>query len=151
MPLDLSLTLATIKAIAGVAKDAGKIELFSQVIDLQQSIVEAIAENTSLVQINADLTREVNRLREDLDRLKRSRDDRAAFVFKGDVYWRGEGSNEEGPFCPKCLDADEKPIRMIDRKNGYTCCVHCNFSISTPGYVAPPRIARSGRRWATDY
>jgi hypothetical protein len=53
---DLSVTFATIKAIAGVAKEAGKIELYNDTINLQQTIMEAIAHNTELLQANNKLT-----------------------------------------------------------------------------------------------
>lgn len=153
MPIDPGTTLATIRAIAGVAREAGKIELYQQILDLQQTILEAVTENTSLAQSNAELTREVNRLRDELDLARRSQEHRSSLTFRDDAYWRQTDDAEDGPFCPKCLDADGKTIRMTDRKNGHTCCVHCKFCIRTPGYVAPPSPPRRppGSGWMRGY
>ena len=127
MPIDIALTVATLKAVAGVAKDAGKITLYSDIIGLQQTMLELLADNTKYVEENARLTREMATLRGRIADLESAELIRATMVFKNDTYWRplSDGS-EEGPFCPKCFDGEGKVSRMTDRHNGFTCCVVCN-------------------------
>ena len=144
--MDIKTTIATLSAIANVAKEANKIELYHQVLDLQQRIMEAMAENTELLAKNAELTRENIRLRDEAAAAARAGAADSELVFKDDVYWRMDGESVvDGPFCPRCKDADGKQVRMTDRKNGFTICVDCRHSIRTPGYVKPESQGRPSR------
>ena len=67
MPFDISTTLVTIRAIAGVAKDAGKIELYSDIIALQAQLLELLASNTQLIADNAAVRQELLELRARLE------------------------------------------------------------------------------------
>ena|ERR1700686_1567589 len=67
--VDIGTTIATIKAIAGVVKDAGKIDLYSEVIDLQQTILELIDASAKAVEQNSRLTRELVAQREKVQRI----------------------------------------------------------------------------------
>jgi len=105
MAVDLGLTIATIKAIAGVAKAAGKIDLYNDIIGLQQTILELIADNTKSVEDNARLTREVVALRDKVASLETTLATREEMVFRSEAYWHVRvGRPDEGPFCPKCYD-----------------------------------------------
>src|SRR5687767_8479250 len=107
--VDLGTTVTTIKAIAGVAKDAGKIDLYNDIINLQQTILELIADNTKSVETNARLTREVLSLREQLASAQAQLETRDALVFRNEAYWRPqEGEPDEGPFCARCYDGEGK-------------------------------------------
>jgi hypothetical protein len=79
--VDISTTLATLKAIAGVAKEAGKINLYNDIIGLQQTILELIGDNTKTVDDNARLTREAIALRDKVASLQAQLAQRDEMVF----------------------------------------------------------------------
>jgi hypothetical protein len=127
--IDLKIAFDSLKAAAGVAKDAGKIELWSQILELQQSMIDANAEIGELKSANRLLSDKVAQLEHD-----RARRDRMS--FHDETYWDSTGQCEDGPFCPKCLDGDGKYMRMIVRDEA-TICVGCNLVVRTPGYTRP--------------
>lgn len=51
-----------------------------------------------------------------------------ALRFDGKMYWIKKGdAAEDGPFCQKCKDANEKLIRLQDWED-YWICMNCNKS-----------------------
>jgi hypothetical protein len=65
-------------------------------------------------------------------RWRREREDeeaaKKAMIFENGFYWKKlPDGNREGPFCPRCLDADGKQIRLHERY-GYSkwSCLTCN-------------------------
>lgn len=148
--IDIPVTIASIKAVAGVAKDAGRIDLYADIIGLQQSILEAIGENTTLAMANAELSRQVTELRQRISELEGAASAKESLVFRTDAYWRvKEGAEDEGPFCPKCYDGEGRVARMTDRGNGFTCCVVCRHCIGRARRSSPPRPHGSG--WVNGY
>src|SRR5436309_2344115 len=118
MALEIAAVVGTIRGLAALAKEAGKIELYQKVLDLQQVLLEAITQNTQLAAENHGLTEQVRQLEAKLA----TREAAPSFRFDGHVYWSGEpGILENGPFCAHCMDKDKKPSRMADRGNGFTC------------------------------
>jgi len=137
--VDITTTLATVKAIAGVAKEAGKIALYNDIISLQSTIMEMIADNTQTVQENAKLTRENVDLRDRVSELERQLTTRDEMEFRKDAYWRvREGKPDEGPFCQKCFDGQGKISWMTDRGNGFTCCAVCSHCIGRATQMGTP-------------
>ena len=141
--VDISSTVATIKAIAGVVKDAGKIDAYSEVINLQQTLLELIGQNTQAAEENSRLTRELVSARDKVASLEAQISQRTEMVFEQNVYWRmASGSTKEGPFCPRCLDGSGTAARLIDRSDDHWWrCAVCDSSIEKPG----PDPARRGR------
>jgi hypothetical protein len=136
--MEIATTVATLRTVAGVLKEAGKIDLYQQIIDLQQAALEAAAERAKLMTDSAMLTQENVQLRGELTTLRHERDKRDRLVFRQDVYWEKVGDDKwDGPFCPKCVDGLGKYMRMTDRSDGLTMCVGCDHWIHTPGYVRP--------------
>lgn len=135
LPPELSTAIATAKAIAGVAKEAGKIELQAQVLDLQSSLLAALKEHMELVEENATLRREAATLRSEIEQARTTHARRGAMKLEHGMYFEMAGSAvQEGPFCPKCLDGSDRYARMVDKKNGFTCCPVCNYCADTPGH-----------------
>lgn len=128
MVLDIATTSATIKAIASVAKGAGNIQLYNDIITLQGTILEQQAAAVALLEENATLRRELAELRE---RQRR----RSEMRFEDNVYWRGDsGQKREGPFCPKCLDGSEKDVPLADRRDDHWWrCAVCASIFEKPG------------------
>jgi hypothetical protein len=136
--IDLALTITTIKSIAGVAKAAGKIELYTDIIGLQQTILELIADNTRSVEDNARLAREAVLLRERIASLESAVAVRQEMTFRNEAYWRVRSERpDDGPFCPKCYDGEGKTARMTDRGHGFTCCVVCEHCYGRSGSSGP--------------
>ncbi len=138
--VDIGTTIATIKAIAGVAKAAGQIELYNQVINLQQTILELIGDNTRAVQENSQLTRELGDVRDKVASLEALLLQRGEMVFQENVYWRVlSGSTRDGPFCPACLDGNGKAARLINRSDDHWWrCPVCESTVEKPGSDPAP-------------
>jgi hypothetical protein len=134
MPINVTTTIATIRAIAGVAKEAGRIDLYNEIIGLQQTILEAIGENTELAQANAELTRKALRLEQRIHELEQVSAAKEELTFRGEAYWRvREGQPDEGPYCARCYLEKAKAHPMTPRNPKFTCCVVCDHCISRGG------------------
>lgn len=134
MPINVPTTIATIRAIAGVAKEAGKIDLYNDIIGLQQTILEAIGENTELAQANAELTRKVLRLEQRISELEQLAAAKEELVFRGEAYWRIQpGQTDEGPYCARCYLKNGKAHPMTPRNPQFTCCVVCDHCVPRSG------------------
>jgi len=126
MAIDIAAASATVRALANVVKEAGKIDLYQKVLDLQQVLLEAITQNTELATENHALAEKVRELQTALT----ARDSTKAWKFDGQVYWSGEpGVPANGPLCPRCKDKDDKQSRMADRGNGFMCCRVCDLCV----------------------
>jgi hypothetical protein len=130
MPFEIAAATATIKAVANIAKEAGKIDLYQKVLDLQQILLEATSENLRLVTENHSLTERIRRLERDAE----SSREIGQLNFDGQVYWTGEPSAATGPFCPRCKDEHQRLARMTDRGNGFTCCTVCSHGVANTGF-----------------
>jgi len=120
--VDIASALISIKTIAGIAKDAGRIEITQHVISLQQTMMALQAESAELAEQNHDLK---TKIRELLDQLRMGDE----FYFERNAYWRGEGDEREGPFCSRCFDAEGKAVRMTQNSPGHGYCYNCKAGI----------------------
>ena len=135
--VDIGSALISIKTIAGIAKDAGKIEITQNVIELQQTLLSLQSENAELANENRDLKKKIREL---IDQLRMGDE----FYFERNAYWRGEGDQREGPFCSRCFDAEGKAIRMTQNSPGHGYCYNCKA-----GVLLETSAERSGRRERT--
>jgi len=92
---------------------------------------------TNLYGENIDLKEQNHKLRIDLEELKKSLKIKSQLVPKNNHYYLGE----DGPFCTKCSDANDKLIRLHDKGtwNGqkhYTC-PNCKTSTEIGKYIQP--------------
>jgi hypothetical protein len=134
MAIEISAAMATLRLAAGVAKESGKIELYQEVLELQQGLQEAVTHNTELAEKNHTLSERVRELEAEAV----AREAANSLEFDGQVYWRGEcGDPANGPFCPRCRDKDRREAWMTDRGNGFSCCVACDFSVSNEDLPYP--------------
>jgi hypothetical protein len=120
--VDIASALISIKTIAGIAKDAGKIEITQHVISLQQTMMALQGEGAELAEQNRDLK---TKIRELLDQLRMGDE----FYFERNAYWRGEDAEREGPFCSRCLDADGKAVRLTQNAPGHGYCHNCKSGV----------------------
>lgn len=75
------------------------------------------------------------KLRQELTDLRGQAQTRHEMRYENNVYWRGTGAGQpEGPFCPKCLDGNNKAARMSDYSDFHAwICPVCNCTIQKPG------------------
>lgn len=136
MAIDLAMVSGTVKALAGIVKEAGRMDLYQRVLDLQQVVLEAVTQNTQLASENNELSRRVRDLEAEVATLRKGPD----LSFDGQVYWSGEaGEPSNGPYCPKCKDGKDRRSRMID-KTGYTCCPVCDYCVDNEHLYKYPKL-----------
>lgn len=134
--VELGAAIGTLKTVATVVREAGKIELIQQVIDLQQTLIALLAENTEMAGKNATLERKLADLSAVLEV-------KEAFVFDRNAYWRGEGDAPDGPFCSRCFDADNKAVRLTQNTKDVGVCPNCKNVVRLDGPREPrPPVRR---------
>lgn len=134
--VELGAALTTLKTIAAVVRESGKIELTQHVIELQQTLLALLAENTELAGSNAALHRRVAELTSLLEV-------KEAFVFDRNAYWRSGGESQDGPFCSRCFDAESKAVRLTQNTTGVGLCPNCKHRVSLEGPKDPkPPVQR---------
>jgi hypothetical protein len=107
--------------------------------ELKQSLATVQVECAKLAEENA-------RLRQELVDLRERAEIRRTMTYAGNVYWREVDGHREGPFCPKCLDGDNKAARMAERADDrYWRCAVCAYSSEIPGQA--PRQTRAITRF----
>ncbi|HKC92468.1 MAG TPA: hypothetical protein VKB81_00480 [Nitrospira sp.] len=77
-------------------------------------------------------TQEITKLRGEVADLRRHEQTRQEMEmqYEQNVYWRRTKTGPtEGPFCPKCFDRDDKPVRLSDLPTGWWSCPVCNWAI----------------------
>jgi DNA repair exonuclease SbcCD ATPase subunit len=97
--------------------------------ELNQKLANVQMECVKLAEDNANLRQELIELREK----QKTRQD---MEHRDNAYWRRlEGDKYEGPYCPKCLDGENKAARMSARDgDNYWRCPVCDLPILRPGY-----------------
>jgi len=83
-----------LKSIAGVFREAGKIDQYKQIVDALQKISE--------IQAKLSVLETENQI------LKSKLDVKDLLLFKNNSYW----IKEDGPYCSCCWDDERKTIRM---------------------------------------
>jgi hypothetical protein len=134
--VDLGTAIATLKSVAAVVRESGKIDLTQQVIDLHQTLIALLADNAELVSKNRDL-------QEHMAEISAVLEAREAFVFDRNAYWRSEGQTADGPFCSRCFDADSKAVRLTQNTKAIGVCPNCKRSVRLDGPREPrPPVQR---------
>lgn len=95
--------METVKGVSNLVKEIGDIELNRKIIDLQTEVYELIEENHRLKAMNEELLN-VKKIEGNL-------------IFKSNVYYLKNGTEEKGPYCSTCWDKDKKLINM--HENSY--------------------------------
>ena len=112
-----------LKDAISLAQKADNLALMRQLLDAQREML--------------DMQAEINTLHGKLLELEREKRDTEDLYFKDQAYWRKRDGIEDGPFCPRCFDADRKIIRLR-RVNGYVpSCPNCQnyFGDSGPAFA----------------
>ena len=77
----------------------------------------------------------------------------AKLAIKGEMqyeppfYWRIQGDKRDGPYCQKCLDSQDKLIRLQGQGNDCRRCLQRDGYFEGPDYV-PPQNDNRTERWS---
>jgi hypothetical protein len=120
-------------------------EIASRIGEIYDSIVDSKA-------ALADAKEEISRLHDELRKIKVAVELEESFIFRHGVYWKtyevlslrtdpeGERIKEmqyEGPYCPLCKDADQKPVHLKGDGNMQDGTALWYCEIHKTDYVAP--------------
>jgi hypothetical protein len=145
--VDVGTAVATLKTLATVLKEAGKIDLTQQVIELQQTLLGLLAANTDLATTNQDYRAKISELITALDM-------KAAFYFAQNAYWSGQPWARDGPFCSRCFDVDQKAVRLTLNSPAVGVCPHCKHGVrldAPSDQPAAPRRLPGRPGWVNDW
>lgn len=121
--------LDNLKTLTSIARKLKDPELMDQVMRLQESVL-------ALQTDNGELRDKVRALEKEKEELVRKQEVKNSLVFEEVVYFLNKSSSKDGPYCPKCQDADDKLIRLKEYPAGHTQCPQCqntfDFRYSPP-------------------
>ena len=127
-PSTVSTVLTSIKTavdIASLLKESGTslehAEMKLKLADLISSLADAKME---IATIYATLQDKENQITDLEKRLQLS----AQVEWHNPSYWTIIDNEQDGPFCQKCYDSDEKLIRLQGDDEGYWICNACKNS-----------------------
>ncbi|RPF50302.1 hypothetical protein [Aquisalibacillus elongatus] len=107
------------KDVAKVAKEAGNINLYSQILEIQEKALELQNEN-------AELKKQIEELKDNSDIAKQ-------LITQDNVYYLENVEGNDGPFCTGCWDNSSKLIRLHvnerDNARSLTNCTKCEKSV----------------------
>ncbi|MBB6632619.1 hypothetical protein [Cohnella thailandensis] len=110
-----------IKSVASVIQKADNIELYRKILDLQYEAMELVQQN--------------NELRNQIMELRGKLSTQENLVFRNNQYWKVlEGDKQDGPYCSKCWDVDNKLVRHNVLNNGYVTCPNCQMTVDDENY-----------------
>ena len=123
----------TAKELVKLAQKLDNIEIIQKVIELQSDLME--------------LQGTVQELRDENRDLKKRLEAPTELLYQDNMYWRAKGEEEqEGPFCTKCFDGDEKTVRMHgEEARGFTC-PNCKTFVDTKTAAESRRKAFAARQ-----
>lgn len=93
-----------IKDIANIVRKADNIDLYRQILELQQEALELVEENFNL--------------KKELREAKESTELQERLIFENNTYFIKDEHKTEGPYCATCWDNEKKLIRMFDYGDG---------------------------------
>jgi len=116
-------------------------EAFEKIGAVQDTLFYMREEMSRLQDENRDLKDKARVLEE---RLKT----KEGMIYKAPSYWMQKDGAEDGPFCQKCFDANQKLIRLQGGNNDHWVCKECTSHYAGPNYRTPePRVINSGVSW----
>jgi hypothetical protein len=114
----LSAATASVRAALALAKKITNLEVQGQLIAAREKIVTAQVQMIELQQRNRPL-------RDEVARLRAMGAVRTRIVYGGNAYYLGDGCDADGPYCARCLDDDDRLVRLRDRGEGAFYCQQC--------------------------
>lgn len=95
--------------------------MFSTIIELVKkgSQMEAQAQIQKLQEQYLELHAVKLELKQELMELKEKYEQKEQMIFEEPFFYKGNGENKEGPFCPRCWQKDNKICRVIKTPDSY--------------------------------
>ena len=121
-----------VKILTGTLQAMGKAEMVTQLIDLQNTLLDIQQKQMELLASNQALADENRKLLEQANLQKHLK-------FVGRVYQIEGLGNIDGHYCQKCYDADRKLVRVQRFDNGDDRGWHCENCAITYYDGAPPQ------------
>lgn len=112
------------KRIVQAIQESDNVAANQLILEFQGKALELQSANYELKQKIDELEAEINQI--------------GQMQFDGKVYWRTlEDGDDEGPFCPRCVDVDSRAVRLHfheSRVQGYSSrwyeCLGCQSHIN---------------------
>jgi len=143
--MDLTTTISAMKHGIPLLRSLGEIQ---KKIDNAEVAAELAEVRLKLL----DVVGAYSELWEEHRSLVASVEARAAMEWRENVYWKREGDDLVGPFCPKCSDGDDRMVRMTEEPNGWHCTVCPHFQHSPESREREQRaISASRARGRSDF
>lgn len=118
------------KALAKLAQGIQNIPLYEKLNSFQTEVFELYDQNRTL--------REKVRVLEEQLAL------RTKLRFERNLYWLECGDGKDGPYCPKCYDAEQAPRRLLAFRNeSIYCCPTCLLAVGNDGTDVNERVRNS--------
>src|SRR5258708_9966054 len=132
---ELSAAIASAKAMKDTAKFLTDVSKSFDQAELKMRIVELVGQITELNQ--------------ELQELRQKLSTRESVTYIDGVYWKNGAEHSGDPFCPKCLEADDKLIHMREHQHRATVfeegfftweCLSCAKEIRRNDKPTTPRV-----------
>ncbi len=108
-----------LKDAASVLKEAGKIEQYRQILEIQEKLLD-MQNHIAEIDIENKLLKEKLSIKENL-------------IPEGNFYYTIKDKNKDGPFCTCCWDSESKLVRLhTNTSSNRTHCPNCETT-ATPG------------------
>ncbi len=107
---------------AKILRESDKIEQYQLILDAQKELLEN--------------QKKIRELEEEVKKLKDISNFKKTSKFRNNCYWsEGEQGKIDGPFCSKCVETDDRILRLhIRQEDGYAKCPNCKNIVFSRGY-----------------
>ena len=106
-----------IKNTLSVLKEAGKIKEYEKIL--------------SLANENEDIKKKLSEAEQKIATLEGEINQKRKLEYRNESYWDGD----DGPFCSRCFDELDKPIRIhpVFIGSNFSICPKCNTRVNVTG------------------
>jgi hypothetical protein len=106
---------------AKILREADKIEQYQQILEAQKALL--------------DYQKKIGELEGENKKLKDIQSFKETANFQNNCYWiKGENAKTDGPFCSKCVETDDRIIRLhVRHSDGYATCPNCKNHVWSRG------------------
>ncbi len=98
-----------LKTAAKVAQEAGKIELYGQILEVYEKLLDQQKQIADLEGSNKEL--------------RNILEVKGKIIPEGNLYWLEKDGVKDGPFCTRCWDSEERLLRL--HKSPVSGRIHC--------------------------
>jgi hypothetical protein len=117
-----------LNTIKDALKIAGKIDLYPQILEMQEKLLEQQGK--------------ISELKDENEKIKKDLQIKNSLFIENDAYWIEKESGKDGPFCTRCYDVNKNLVRMqlSHSSSSFHLCPECKSSFQTnPGFRPPYR------------